>query len=78
MRFYATIESAESEKGGSRAAKKGSNEQLNITLYRGNREIGLLTFSGDEVSVEIYGSEPYCLVDGVEAMIPSAMVYFPR
>ena len=50
MNLYAKLES---ERGG-RPAKKGSNEQLNLTLYRGNSEIALLTFTKDEISIEVY------------------------
>ena len=52
MKLAAHIESTESR----RPAIKASNEQLTITLIKSGREIGLLTFSPDEVAIEVYGS----------------------
>lgn len=50
MKLYCTVTS---ERDG-RIAKKGGDKQLNITLYRGNKEVGYITFSGDEVAIEVY------------------------
>ena len=74
MKYFASIETER----GSRPAKKGSNEQLFVKLFKGNREIGLLTFGGGEVAIEIY--EPklvYGYSDtGHQFTVPSSMVRF--
>lgn len=76
MKYYATLE-AEPER--SRIAKKGSNAQLNIKLYKGNKEVGLITFGGGEVGIEVYEPrEVYAISpeDGVELKVPSGEVRF--
>lgn len=64
MKLYATIES---EREG-RNAKKGGNEQLNITLFKGNKEIGYITFSPSEIAIEIYDSKDASIISeyGIE------------
>lgn len=52
MKLYATISA---ERGG-REASKGDDEQLYVKLYRGNAEIGLLTFSASEIEIEVYNA----------------------
>lgn len=50
MKLAARIESEESR----RPCVKASNEQLTITLMRSGKEIGLVTFSSDEIAIEVY------------------------
>lgn len=74
MKYYATLE-AEPER--SRVSKKGSNSQLLITLYRGNKQIGLITYGGGEVGIELYdASEVYSVDEGTQFKVAGREVRF--
>lgn len=52
MKYAAEVSS---EKGG-RVARKAA-DQVNITIYRGNKEIGYMTIADNEIGIEVYEAQ---------------------